>query len=231
MEEEIMSRIRIEKEYQQRKKQITLQAMALLGEIGYEAFSVNKVIQKAGLTKGAFFHYFETKEELVHSIIDLLLTPIVEALTSIAEDAQIPSKDKIRYMFEAGYDLKRTDTREVKQLILLLNKTENHLMQQQFMEAIIHTCTPIYARVFTEGNVTGAFDIPHASGSAYLYLNMIVAINKEIGRVLFRAQVTPSERESMKSKIDAFEAYAKSLFAFNHEEKLYRDEMLQVMLK
>ena len=37
-----------------------------LAEFGYERVSVSRVIRRAGLTKGAFYHHFRNKEELLH---------------------------------------------------------------------------------------------------------------------------------------------------------------------
>ena len=39
-------------------------AMSLVRERGYEAATVDKLCQGAGVTKGAFFHHFSSKEEL-----------------------------------------------------------------------------------------------------------------------------------------------------------------------
>lgn len=40
---------------------------------GFRATSVNDVVRGAGVTQGAFFHYFPTKNELGYSIVDEML--------------------------------------------------------------------------------------------------------------------------------------------------------------
>ncbi len=39
-------------------------AISLVREKGYAATTVDQVCEKAGLTKGAFFHYFKSKDAL-----------------------------------------------------------------------------------------------------------------------------------------------------------------------
>jgi len=39
-------------------------AISLVREKGYAATTVDQVCERAGLTKGAFFHYFESKDAL-----------------------------------------------------------------------------------------------------------------------------------------------------------------------
>ena len=43
---------------------------------GFQASSVNDILDKTGLTKGAFFHYFSTKNELGYAIADEVLKEI-----------------------------------------------------------------------------------------------------------------------------------------------------------
>jgi AcrR family transcriptional regulator len=48
-------------------------ALALFGEKGYAATSVQEITEAAGVTKGAFYHHFESKEELLRQIHDQFL--------------------------------------------------------------------------------------------------------------------------------------------------------------
>ena len=45
-------------------------AQALIFERGFSATSVDRVIQGAGVTKGAFFHHFKSKAELGRAVIE-----------------------------------------------------------------------------------------------------------------------------------------------------------------
>ena len=44
-------------------------AQALIFDHGFSATSVDKVIERAGVTKGAFFHHFKSKAELGRAVI------------------------------------------------------------------------------------------------------------------------------------------------------------------
>ena len=44
---------------------------------GFQGCSVNDIVDKTGLTKGAFFHYFSTKNDLGYAIVDEVLTEMV----------------------------------------------------------------------------------------------------------------------------------------------------------
>ncbi len=58
-------------------------ALRLFGERGYHATSLQDVIASAGCSKGAFYHYFESKEDLLLLFHDTF----IDHLLAFAEDA------------------------------------------------------------------------------------------------------------------------------------------------
>ena len=44
---------------------------------GFQGVSVNDIVSKTELTKGAFFHYFPTKNDLVYAIVDEMLKEMI----------------------------------------------------------------------------------------------------------------------------------------------------------
>jgi AcrR family transcriptional regulator len=45
-------------------------AMDLFGEVGYAAAGLGEIIERAGMTKGALYHHFDSKEALATAIIE-----------------------------------------------------------------------------------------------------------------------------------------------------------------
>lgn len=52
------------------RESILTSAVSLFEEQGYNVTSVQQIVDKAGRTKGAFYHYFDSKEDLLHGIHD-----------------------------------------------------------------------------------------------------------------------------------------------------------------
>jgi AcrR family transcriptional regulator len=83
----------------------------LFAERGYDATSVADICAQAGVTKGAFYHHFESKQSVFLELRDRWLTPL-EAQLSLARDPDetLPQllqhvADLAREMFaEAGED-------------------------------------------------------------------------------------------------------------------------------
>ena len=58
-------------------------AVALFAEQGYDATSVTQVIERAGLTKGGFYHHFASKDELLYEVYGDLITRQLASMDQI----------------------------------------------------------------------------------------------------------------------------------------------------
>ncbi len=61
------------------------EATRLFAERGFEGTSVQEIVLAAGVTKGAMYHYFDSKDDLLHEIYGRVLRMQMERLTSIAD--------------------------------------------------------------------------------------------------------------------------------------------------
>ena len=52
-------------------------AFGEMHENGYAAAGVDRIIERSGVTKGAFYHHFESKKELAQAVIDSVVRPMV----------------------------------------------------------------------------------------------------------------------------------------------------------
>ncbi|HIW92596.1 MAG TPA: TetR/AcrR family transcriptional regulator [Candidatus Corynebacterium avicola] len=70
-------------------------ATSLFARQGYEGTSLQQVADTIGVTKGALYHYFPSKEELLYEIYGGVLRRQIENLTRFAE-SEAPISDRLR---------------------------------------------------------------------------------------------------------------------------------------
>ncbi|HIC90176.1 MAG TPA: TetR/AcrR family transcriptional regulator [Anaerolineae bacterium] len=63
-------------------------AAACFAERGYDATSVAEICQRAGVTKGAFYHHFPSKQALFLELLDRWLTGLETQLKAIRGEAE-----------------------------------------------------------------------------------------------------------------------------------------------
>ena len=60
------------------KKQLIMEkAIELFAENGFEATSIQQITEKCGISKGAFYLHFKSKDELISSLIDHFMTDMI----------------------------------------------------------------------------------------------------------------------------------------------------------
>ncbi|WP_431981909.1 TetR/AcrR family transcriptional regulator [Streptomyces qinglanensis] len=70
-------------------------ATRLFAEQGYDRTSVQEIVEAAGVTKGALYHYFGSKDDLLHEIYGRLLRLQQERLDLLADRAA-PVEERLR---------------------------------------------------------------------------------------------------------------------------------------
>ena len=74
-------------------------AFQLIVSKGYQATSLSEIAEAAGLTKGAFFFYFTTKENMLLRLLDIVETNIVDPTVQRLNDLQGNAPDKVAEFF------------------------------------------------------------------------------------------------------------------------------------
>ncbi len=67
----------------ERREQLLASAHKLFAEKGYRATSTEEIARYAGLTKGAFYFHFQSKEEILFALIKYLVSQFEKSLAQI----------------------------------------------------------------------------------------------------------------------------------------------------
>jgi AcrR family transcriptional regulator len=76
----------------ERREQILAAAKEVFAERGYHNASINDIIRRAGIARGTFYLYFESKQKIFESILDQALVELRSRITRIetGEGAEPP---------------------------------------------------------------------------------------------------------------------------------------------
>jgi AcrR family transcriptional regulator len=75
-------------------QRLLAESTRLFAEKGYESTSVQEIVDAAGVTKGALYHYYGSKEDLLYEIYGRLLRHQIERLEQIAV-ADLPVAERV----------------------------------------------------------------------------------------------------------------------------------------
>lgn len=139
------------KKGEKRKEELLHIAYKMFLTKGYEATSVDNIIDEAGIAKGTFYYYFQSKEQLLEAVCMMMIEAEAEGARQILE-ADIPIPQKV-----VGIIASFRPTQDEQSIGDTLNMPENVLMHDKINHRIIETMVPIVSRVVEEGIREGIF--------------------------------------------------------------------------
>ena len=86
---------RVNKNHQERRTEIIQTASSLFQKLGYQNTSVNLIIETLGISKGAFYHYFKSKEQLVDALVEMFVEEVIAVVQPIVERHDIDAVTKL----------------------------------------------------------------------------------------------------------------------------------------
>ena len=139
------------KKGEKRKQELLQIAYRMFISRGYENTSVDEIIEEAGIAKGTFYYYFETKEQLLEEVIGMMIDRETEAAAQILK-AEIPVTQKI-----AGIISSFRPTQEETPIEGALMQPENIVMHEKIRKKLVETAIPLLSEVVEEGIAQGVF--------------------------------------------------------------------------
>ena len=100
-------------------------AAQLFAEKGFENTSVQQIVDAVGMTKGAMYHYFTSKDDLLYEIYARLLRMQMAQLESIAQ-REGPVEDRLHALV---VDLVRTTLANIQELTIFVRSL--HLLSDE----------------------------------------------------------------------------------------------------
>ncbi|MCF8334321.1 MAG: TetR/AcrR family transcriptional regulator [Bacteroidales bacterium] len=152
------------------KKEIEKATIALLLEKGVSA-SINEIIKKTGISKGAFYHYYSTKQQLIKESVEDYFTDQWQLLEEIKKSND-SYQDKIEALVETLFDPYKkasqlTNEKITNYLSLIneyLNIPELRENYYQFQEAVKTTIDQILENNRDKLDIPAHQDIHDVSG-------------------------------------------------------------------
>ena len=86
-------------------------AERLIQTKGYERMSIQDVLDAADASRGAFYHYFDSKEALLEAVLDRMVDQATDRIAPVLDDPGLAAPDKLRRVFSgiAAYKADQMD--------------------------------------------------------------------------------------------------------------------------
>jgi AcrR family transcriptional regulator len=112
------------------KKQLIMEkALELFAEQGFNATSVQQITEKCGISKGAFYLSFKSKDELIFALIDYFMSEIVSKIDYLVIEGKY-HQDELLYQF---YLTVLKNIEEHSNLATVFMKEQTHTLNMELI--------------------------------------------------------------------------------------------------
>lgn len=192
----------------------------LFREKGYEHTTIQNIVEDLGMSKGAVYHHFKSKEEILVQLNKLFYDEI-GWFEGIRQDSSLNGLEKLKEIIY--YSLSNERKKELDKVIPYSNK-DNPRLCQLILDATLNCTSPIFAELIEEGVKDGSIhtDWPEE-------LAQIVALLSNVWLGMF----TSSKDEFIK-KVNFFQEFCEKMGLPLIDERLksssivYYDEVMHL---
>jgi len=136
------------------KERLLRVATRLFARHGFEGTSVQDIVDAAGVTKGAMYHYYGSKDDLLYEVYHQLLTLQMSHLTDIAKGSGTP-EERLR---EAAIDVVDSSLANLDDMIVFFRSL--HMLpedRQTQVRAERRAYSDMFRGLVEEGMAAGVF--------------------------------------------------------------------------
>lgn len=176
---------RVVKHKDVRQTEVLDHALALFLERGYENVSLNDLLATAGTSKGAFYHYFPSKEALVTALAQRTAAQAFEALRLVFAQPGKSALERLNAGLAASYQVKMAmgAPEQIAAMTSLL-KPENQDLFQRIITIWEDMFRPVLTDVITQGVQEGVFDTFDPEGVGDMIQGFAAAMQRQLIKVL-----------------------------------------------
>jgi len=195
-------------EYAQKRNAILDVAERYITTKGYEQMTTQDLLEALQISRGAFYHYFESKQALLMALVERIGEQAEQLVLPIISDRQMPAQDKLLRFFAVLDQYKRANKDLVFAFLRVWHADENALFRQKLYLARLKRLAPWLSQIIQEGVAEGVFTTPYPAQAARIILSLLEDLGYAIVELLL---VEEGERPDIPRMVQIGEATADAL--------------------
>ena len=139
-------------------------AQRLIATKGYEAFSVQDVLDELDASKGAFYHYFGSKGDLLEAVVERMADAVEASWGAVMARTDLTAAERLQGIFETSAAYKNA-RRDLSLAILEAWLADTNAVTRDKLRAMVRSrMSTVLATIIREGIASGEFTATDPDG-------------------------------------------------------------------
>ena len=179
-------------------------AAQLFSTQGYDRTSVESIIAQAGVSKGAFYHHFSSKDELLDAVTSQLDVAAADAIRTAVGVRSIGALARLNQFFGTSRSWSLTHFSLVREMIDVLFRDENVRMRRKVEVHAAALIEPLLADIIRQGIEEGVFEVPEPEETARMILQMAWGLREAQVKTLGQLGPTDAAFDIAQRRLDLY---------------------------
>lgn len=171
-------------EHAVKRKEILAVAQRLVYTKGYEQMSIQELLAELQISKGAFYHYFDSKQALLEALIEHMREQGLGILIAIIHEPGISALHKLQRFFDSSARWKTDQKDFIIALMHVWYADDNAIVRQKVQANLGEHAAPLLAELIREGIAEGVLDTPFPEQASQVVLALLQGVGDALGRLV-----------------------------------------------
>jgi AcrR family transcriptional regulator len=159
-------------------------AQALFFQRGYDATTIADIIASAGVSKGGFYHHFDSKESLLEAMSVRLVEEVLVAAEDILKNPDLTALERMNGFFLRAQAWKAQSTAQLRAAFEAVLNPENDILYRRIAKAMWAVIGPYLIAIIREGDRAGQFRSASPELAAEIYLDLALGRQRIIAEAM-----------------------------------------------
>jgi len=148
-------------------------AQRLIQTKGYETMSVQDVLDELEASKGAFYHYFDSKQALLEAVVERFADGAMASLAPVLNDPELPALTKLEKVFAGIATLKAEQKDLMLAIIAVWNSDGNAIVREKVRRLSERIMVPLFSAVVRQGVDEGTLHVDSPDETARVLVSLM----------------------------------------------------------
>jgi AcrR family transcriptional regulator len=178
---------------------------------GYERLTVQDLLDELQISKGAFYHYFDSKPAVIEALTERLVSESEQALAPIVANANLDALDKLQRFFGEVIRWKSARQNLFVAMLPVWYAPDNIVFRVQIDMAVAKRLGPLLAMIVRQGVDEHRFATAYPEQAGTIIVALIQALQDAMAGQLLAAAHRSPDAPRVKEMVATYGAHIEAI--------------------
>jgi AcrR family transcriptional regulator len=198
-------------EYAEKRSEILNVMQRLVYTRGYAQMTIQDILTELRISKGAFYHYFDSKHALLEALVERMMNEAEAMTQAIVDDPQLSAVEKFRQFFSSVIAWKEAQKGFVVELLRVWFADDNALVRHKVNVQMNQRISPLFAAIIRQGIDEKVFSTPYPDQAAEAVLATLIGLQSSIAGLLFESELSEDPQQQKIAMVTLYAAFVDAM--------------------